>query len=65
MTTGERIKQARLANEWSQLTLSIEADVSQSTISIYEHEKRAMSLPVLRRIAKALGLTLQELTGDA
>jgi len=62
MTTG--IKKCREAKGWSQYRLAKESGVSQGRISEIEAGKGSPSLGTLRALAKALGVTLDELAGE-
>ena len=71
MTTGQKIKAARIAADMTQAQLSTAAtdayaEVQQSSISRWEREG-TISVPsyMLVRIAKALGVTFAELLGDS
>lgn len=57
-----RIRELRLAREWSQEQLAEAARTSQSTISGLESgQNKRVDLEVIDRIAKALGVTAEEL----
>lgn len=61
-STRLHLKQAREGRGWSQLDLAEHAGVRQATISEIETGKaRRISLDVLDRLAKALGVTASEL----
>lgn len=62
---GERIKQARLAQDLSQDELAARADLSRSHISKIEHALYDPQLITLYRIAQALNLPMHELTTPA
>ena len=59
---GQRIRQAREAQGLSQLALAARADVSRPYIVMLESGARSStSIPVLRRLAKALGVDVAAL----
>jgi transcriptional regulator with XRE-family HTH domain len=61
-----RIREFREARGWSQLRLAEEARARQATISGLETGKiQRIELPMLERIAKALGVEPGELFGHA
>lgn len=51
---GKRLEELRVARDLSQLELSRRSGVDQSTISLYEANKRQPGLPILRKLAVAL-----------
>jgi len=64
MSFGERLKQARLARGWSQAELKRQCGVPQGLISRMEHGLvKEPGLTVLRRLARALGVTADFLVG--
>jgi len=59
---GRMIKRLRERREWSQPELAKRAKVSQAYLAEIERgTKTNPSLPVLRRLAKALGVPVTEL----
>ena len=60
---GTNIKIARIRQGLSQLDLAIQANVSKQAISHYESNNRVPGTATLRKIAEALGTSLDELTG--
>ena len=57
MTIGANIKKLRRAQNMKQIVLAKKASVTSGTLSQLERNYRnSASLPVLRRIAKALGV---------
>lgn len=60
---GERIKEAREKRKWNQLTLADQAEVTPAAISQIESGARTPSTPVLRRIAQALEVSMDYLSG--
>jgi XRE family transcriptional regulator, master regulator for biofilm formation len=64
MRVGERIKNLRIQKNYSITELSIKAHVSKSYLSYIERGiQENPSLQVLSRLAKALTVTLEDLTG--
>lgn len=62
---ANNIKTLRKAAGWSQHRLAKEAGVTQATICYAERDDRRTGIDVLQAIARALGVTLCELVGDA
>ena len=60
----EKIKEIRVSKFWSQSDLALKAGVSASAISQIESGSRIPSILILRKIASALGTTIDYLTGD-
>lgn len=59
---GQNIRKYRLQKGWSQADLSIAVDVDRADISKYENgSKGLMSCSMLRRFAKALGVSMDAL----
>ncbi len=58
MTIGQRIKQARKANNMSMRNLAEKAEISAMAISKYERDLDTPSSGVLLRLAQALGITI-------
>lgn len=58
---GNRIKEVREQNDYSQAKLAEETDLSVSYISHIENAKRKASLESIIRIVNALGITVDEL----
>lgn len=58
---GNRIKEVREQNDYSQARLAEETDLSVSYISHIENAKRKASLESIVRIVNALGITVDEL----
>lgn len=63
MTTGERIKAARVAAGLTQAELSSKLEVPFQSVSQWERGTRNPKLATIKRIAKALGITVAELMG--
>lgn len=55
-TTGQKIKEARLAANMTQAELAEAIGKSQETVHYYEINRHAPRLEPLRRIAQVLGL---------
>jgi transcriptional regulator with XRE-family HTH domain len=62
---GKRVKKLRGDRAWSLEELATTSGVSKSMLSEIEREKANPTLTVTFRIARAFGLTLQELIGSA
>ena len=61
-TLGQRIRRARQARKLSQVALAARADVSRPYIVMLESGARtSTSIPVLRRLAKALSVPVARL----
>lgn len=58
---GRRIVYLRQERHLSQLSLAYEANLSKSYLSDLENGRRNPSLEILNRLAKALGISLEEL----
>jgi transcriptional regulator with XRE-family HTH domain len=58
---GKRVKEIRLKKGYSQGSLAKLLEVHPSDISGIERGKRNMSLKNIERLAKALGVTIEEL----
>jgi transcriptional regulator with XRE-family HTH domain len=63
MTTGEKLRAAREAAGLTQEQLASRARCTQPTISALERGHYEPSLPVLRRLAQALGVPVSALIG--
>lgn len=63
MTTGERIKAARVAAGLTQSELSSKLEVPFQSVSQWERGTRNPKLATIKRIANALGITVAELMG--
>jgi transcriptional regulator with XRE-family HTH domain len=57
---GLNVQRLRRAKEWSQEELAARAEVHQTYLSGVERGKRNASVLVLDRIAKALGVDVEE-----
>ena len=58
---GTRIRVLRKTRGLTQLQLAVECEISENYISLIEMGQRSPSIPVLNRIAQALGVSLQDL----
>lgn len=63
-TTGTVIRALRLAAQMSQRELAERAGCSHTQIARYELQGAEPTLPVARRIADALGVTLDDLDAN-
>ena len=63
MTFGQRLKQARIDGNMSQEELAEAVGIDPRSISRYETGKSTPKLKVARRIAVALGVTVDWLSG--
>ena len=62
---GQNIRKYRIQKGWSQKQLSDAANIDRAEISRIENgERGAMSCTMLRRFAKALGVSMDELMGE-
>ena len=61
ISIGNRIKQIRTANGWTQATLAEKSGVEPSNISHIERAATKLSLPTLVNIANSLNVTLDEI----
>ncbi len=64
-TMGNRLQRLRLAAKMSQSKLARTADVPIGTLRNYEQDRRMPHLDIAARIAVALGVSLDELAGNA
>jgi len=60
---GQRIKQLRSELGISQEALGLEAGVDRTYVSDVENGRRNVSVEILERLVKALGVTLAEFFG--
>lgn len=65
MSFGENLKRIRTAKRWSQSKLANASGIDKKNISKYENGMRIPSVYTAYDIAKALGVTLEELVGVA
>ena len=64
MNTGELIVKARTAAGLNQKEVAQAMGISPQALAQYEKSRRRPKLATLRRIAEAIGCSLQELIGD-
>ena len=64
-TLGQRIRAAREALGESQVNLAAAAGISQGYLSQLETDEREPTLSIAARLARALGITLDELASGA
>ncbi len=60
---GERIFLFRDAAGWSQAETARRAGISRNTVVVTETGRTSPRLPTLRRLARALGVTVDDLLG--
>lgn len=65
LTAAARVRVLRKAAGWSQRLLAEEAGVSGCMITMLEGGQRNFTLPVLERVAKALGTDVATLVAPA
>ena len=65
MTIGDRIKKIRTEKGLSTYALSKKAGISQSTVSKLENGKRKADNIILEKLADALNVSVDRLTGDS
>ena len=58
-----RIRELRQKKNLSQLQLSIELEVTQETISAYEHNKHLPSVAALMKLAQLFGVSMDYIMG--
>ena len=58
---GMRIKYLRTIKKWSQEDLALEAGINKNYLSDLERGSRNPTVKVLDKIARTLGITLEEL----
>lgn len=63
MTTGKRIADLRKKRSWTQPMLADKMSVSQSTITMWENDKRAVSSEDVKKLAKLFGTTTDYILG--
>lgn len=57
---GQRLRQLRLNKGWTQEHLAFEAEVNRTYVGVIEHGKKQVSLAVLEKLARVLGVSLLE-----
>jgi DNA-binding XRE family transcriptional regulator len=65
VTLGQKIRAAREARGWTQAELASRAQVAQAYLSYLEQDQREPSLTIAARIARELGLALDDLASAA
>ncbi|AQU06080.1 helix-turn-helix domain-containing protein [Dehalococcoides mccartyi] len=66
MEIGDKIKELRVLKGLSQRQLAIKAELDPSYISIVESGKRSnITVDVAQRLARILGVSIEELTGES
>jgi transcriptional regulator with XRE-family HTH domain len=64
MSLGKEIKKARIDKGWKQQDLQVATGLSQKYLSAVELDKAQPSFDVVKRIARALGVSLDTLAKD-
>lgn len=62
MTFGEKVKEIRIKQGFSQLQLGEKMNISQQAIAKYEHLIDQPKLSTVRKLATALGVSIDDLT---
>lgn len=66
MALGAKVKERRLKLGWKQVTLAKQADIPQATVSRIERgEVTQPKMGQLKKLAEALGTTIDYLVGDS
>jgi transcriptional regulator with XRE-family HTH domain len=66
MALGEKVKELRLKLGWKQVTLAKKAEIPQATVSRIERGQVSQpKMGQLRKLAEALGTTIDYLAGDS
>lgn len=60
LKVGQRIKQLRKEQELSQEALALKAEVDRTYVTDVENGRRNVSLEILERLIKALGVSFSE-----
>ncbi|WP_370305482.1 helix-turn-helix domain-containing protein [Sinimarinibacterium flocculans] len=60
-TLGSNVRQLRQSRNWSQEELSARADLSQTYVSQLESCQRAVTIDVIDQLARALGVSADQL----
>ena len=63
-TVGQRVRELRLRQGWSQGTLAEMLDMTQGTISHVEQDRNAPSAQMARRLATVFGVPVDVLIGN-
>lgn len=61
MTTAERVKCLRIENRWTKLELATRAGLSDSHVCQIETSRRNPTMPTLRKLAEAFGVSVEML----
>lgn len=61
MTLGHEIKKARIDKDWKQKDLVVATGLSQKYVSAIENDQADPSFRIVKRIARALGVSLDHL----
>lgn len=64
MSVAENVKRLRKEKGWTQVRLSMEANVSQQAISFIESGRNEPSTDMIRALSKALGVSSAEIIED-
>ena len=64
MSLGKEIKKARIDKGWEQQDLQVATGLSQKYLSAVELDKAQPSFDVVKRIARALGVSLDTLAKE-
>jgi transcriptional regulator with XRE-family HTH domain len=64
MSLGKEIKKARIDKGWKQQDLQVATGLSQKYLSAVELDKAQPSFEVVKRIGRALGVSLDTLAKD-
>jgi transcriptional regulator with XRE-family HTH domain len=59
------LRSAREDRDWSQQTLAVKLGITVTTVCRWETGVNVPNLPTLRRVAKALGVTLSTLVEES
>lgn len=62
MTFGEKVKAIRIKQGFSQLQLGKKMNISQQAVAKYEHLEEQPKLATVRKLANALGVSINDLT---
>ena len=62
MTFGEKVKTIRIKQGFSQLQLGEKMNISQQAVAKYEHLTEQPKLATIRKLANALGVSINDLT---
>ena len=62
MTFGEKVKAIRIKQGFSQFQLGEKMNISQQAVAKYEHLTEQPKLATVRKLANALGVSINDLT---